>query len=1010
MAAGLLTAAVAVAVVVTAAAANASAPDEAAASFPISGVVTGSADPAAVEVSAWSPPDPGAGPAGWTEVAYVNPDAAGEYVLTVPAGPDGAGTDQGYIVRFADPAIPGASNAQYFPGVDWSGPIGTVVGAVRLTGAAADVDGTVDPTVTISGTVTDPSGFWDAGTVTLTQGAGRGAVAQTTTDAAGAFAFAAYPGSYLIGAQDTDGGYDGEYYPHQFAEFAGDRTLVPTAVGAGGLDGADIDLQFADNHTIQGSVHDQDGNPLGDVEVFVHDMENPSTIVFQTSTDSEGGWHTQGIPDGRYLVGFNEGADPDLPTVFYRDVLTADVTDPAITPVDIYQQDASDIDASLSLSALHTIVGTVSTPSGVDPSTVVVTAWRNTDDGWVVAGQANPIVDGPYELDVPSGEYRVEFSDPSGSLLDQVYPGITVDPDVDIDTVVGASSVFVADGDVSAIDAELAAAPNITLGTPTITGTAAVGTTLTAEPGPVDPADATLAYQWLRDGAAIAAATATTYPLTAADLGAEITVTVTASRQFYLPTGATSAPTAAVGEGTLNPAPTPAITGTPGIGHTLTAVPGTWGPGSPTLSYQWLAGGTPIAGATATTFTVTAAQLDATITVSVTGSEPGFAAVTRTSTPTAAIPPLTLGLTPTPTIVGNPTVGLTLTGHPGVWTPTPVTLHLQWKAGGVAIAGATASTYQLRPADAGKRITLTVVGSRTYYATVSTTSAPTTPVALGTLSGSVPTVIGTPRLGTVLSINLGLWTPGTGIALQWKAGSVAIAGATRTTLSLTAALVGKPITVAATGTAPGYHPLTLTSRPTAAVAPGSLTESRPAIRGTAQVGATLVATTGSWLASPAATAITLHYQWTANGAAIAGATAAKYLVTAGQLGKRLTVTITGAAPGYTSASATSTPTALVTKGVIHATVPTITGTPTIGQRLTAHALGWSPAQLTLSYQWKSDGSAIPGATHSTWVIQGTSNGTNKPDRITVTVTGTAAGYAPASMTSAPTPPVTAPRA
>jgi len=52
----------------------------------------------------------------------------------------------------------------------------------------------------------------------------------------------------------------------------------------------------------------------------------------------------------------------------------------------------------------------------------------------------------------------------------------------------------------------------------------------------------------------------------------------------------------------------PAITGTATVGMTLTCSSGTWS-GSPTYTRQWYAGGTAIAGATAGTFVLTAAQL-----------------------------------------------------------------------------------------------------------------------------------------------------------------------------------------------------------------------------------------------------------------------------------------------------------------------------------------------------------------------------------------------------------------
>jgi len=67
----------------------------------------------------------------------------------------------------------------------------------------------------------------------------------------------------------------------------------------------------------------------------------------------------------------------------------------------------------------------------------------------------------------------------------------------------------------------------------TIAGAPRLGRTLTAQPGPVVPADATVAYQWLRDDVPIVGATAATYALTVDDLGAVVSVRLTRTRHNY---------------------------------------------------------------------------------------------------------------------------------------------------------------------------------------------------------------------------------------------------------------------------------------------------------------------------------------------------------------------------------------------------------------------------------------------------------------------------------------------
>jgi hypothetical protein len=110
--------------------------------------------------------------------------------------------------------------------------------------------------------------------------------------------------------------------------------------------------------------------------------------------------------------------------------------------------------------------------------------------------------------------------------------------------------------------------------------------------------------------------------------------------------------------------PVPGISGTPQVGRTLTAVPGTWSPTPEVLAFQWFRSGTAIPGATGNTYTLLAADYGKTITLKVTGSKAGYPSTARTSTATTAVAaaPLTA---PVPTITGTARVGSTLTAVPG---------------------------------------------------------------------------------------------------------------------------------------------------------------------------------------------------------------------------------------------------------------------------------------------------------------------------------------------------------
>jgi serine protease len=100
---------------------------------------------------------------------------------------------------------------------------------------------------------------------------------------------------------------------------------------------------------------------------------------------------------------------------------------------------------------------------------------------------------------------------------------------------------------------------------------------------------------------------------------------------------------------------------------------------------------------------------------------------TLTVTAVAVSPSLTAA--PAAKITGTFKVGYTLTAGPGTWSPAPVTLTYQWYRSGIAITGATASTYKLTAPDAGTALTVRITGRQTGYLAISRTSAATTSVS-----------------------------------------------------------------------------------------------------------------------------------------------------------------------------------------------------------------------------------------------------------------------------------------
>ena len=140
----------------------------------------------------------------------------------------------------------------------------------------------------------------------------------------------------------------------------------------------------------------------------------------------------------------------------------------------------------------------------------------------------------------------------------------------------------------------------------------------------------------------------------------------------------------------------------------------------------------------------------------------------------------------------------------------------------------------------------------------------------------------------------------------------------------------------------------------------------PTITGTVTQGQTLTAVTSA-IADPDSLG-TFSYQWKRGGTNITGATSSTYTLVQDDVGETITVTVSWTDVGGTAESVTTAETAAVANVNDAPTgAPTITGTATRGQQLTASTSGIvDPDGLgTFSYQWKHGGTNISGTTSAT---------------------------------------------
>jgi surface antigen len=92
--------------------------------------------------------------------------------------------------------------------------------------------------------------------------------------------------------------------------------------------------------------------------------------------------------------------------------------------------------------------------------------------------------------------------------------------------------------------------------------------------------------------------------------------------------------------------------------------------------------------------------------------------------------------TPTPAIGGVTAQGSSLSAVSGTWKPGGGTLSYQWSRNGKAIEGATDANYELKDADVGRTLTVSITGTATGFITASARSNPT-PVISSIYSNSL---------------------------------------------------------------------------------------------------------------------------------------------------------------------------------------------------------------------------------------------------------------------------------
>jgi hypothetical protein len=222
--------------------------------------------------------------------------------------------------------------------------------------------------------------------------------------------------------------------------------------------------------------------------------------------------------------------------------------------------------------------------------------------------------------------------------------------------------------------------------------------------------------------------------------------------------------------------------------------------------------GAPVAGATQQTFTPSAGQVGATISVKVAAAKAGYLNGSSVSAATAPTAPGTMATASTPTVTGTAKVTGVLTVAGGSFTPAPTSTAITWLADGVPIPGANQQTLTLGPDHLNHAITAVVTGKRAGYTDGVARSAPTAPVGPENLTlTQEPALGGNARVGQKLAVTPGVVGPdGTGTYYHWLRDGDRIAKANKARYLPTADDLGHRLSVKVRYAKRGYSSIVRT--------------------------------------------------------------------------------------------------------------------------------------------------------------------------------------------------------
>ena len=394
----------------------------------------------------------------------------------------------------------------------------------------------------------------------------------------------------------------------------------------------------------------------------------------------------------------------------------------------------------------------------------------------------------------------------------------------------------------------------------------------------------------------------------------------------------------------------PTLAANPKVGDTVSPAIQWQGTSPASLTNTWYVDGAAVTGVNTSAQVIPASWGGKTLQYGMVAHAPGYRPISAVSN-TVAVQPGTINVVTSPTVSGLARVGDTLVVSDGAYSitsenPTTVSTQIAWLADGAVIAGATGATFVPTAAQVGKaisaRITVDKIGYTQRVVTTSATAlvlaanvSPFPPGPTGPTDPSDPTpqpalvsirkaasASASARVGAVARANPGSYTPANAtIQYQWLRGTSPIARATSATYRATPRDRNQILSVRVTASASGRQSV-VQIRTIGRVAAGTIAVKKPSVlagkktvrkNARVKVGQKLTVRAAKATSPGARSKRTI--QWYANGKKVAGKAGKRARLTLSRrlVGKRLTVTVTYKAAGYTTKAVTSVRTGKVAR-------------------------------------------------------------------------------------------------